>query len=123
MSNYGSINHSFNQVATQPYGYQFTSNNLPNYTHSLRDSSHCFSSLNTLYPPSTARDSTQFAPHGIQPFYLKMLTKQMRVCAGCRLGFNNEVCVPDPPYIVCIAHEEPFVVSPKTSKNSCSLSC
>ena len=76
MSNYGFINHSFNQVATQPYGYQITGNNLPNYTHSLRDSSHCFSSLNTPYPPLTAQDSTPPYNVCIEPFVVSTKTSK-----------------------------------------------
>ena len=47
----------------------------------------------------------------MQPYYLKMLTKQIKVCKGCRLGYGNEVSVPDPPYNICVAHEESIVLS------------
>jgi hypothetical protein len=43
-----------------------------------------------------------YSPAGTQPYLLKMLTKNIKVCAGCRLGYNNTV----PPYDMCIVHEE-----------------
>ena len=46
----------------------------------------------------------------MQPYYLKMLTKQIKVCKGCRLGYGNEVSVPDPTYNICVAHEESIVL-------------
>ena len=49
----------------------------------------------------------QYYPHGVQPYVLKFLTKQIRICAGCRLGYCNETEIPAAPYNICIAHEEP----------------
>ena len=46
----------------------------------------------------------------MQPYYLKMLTKQIKVCKGCQLGYGNEVSVPDPLYNICVAHEESIVL-------------
>ena len=43
---------------------------------------------------------------GIQPYILKFLTKQMRVCADCRFGYCDDEKVPDPPYNICVSHEE-----------------
>ena len=37
-----------------------------------------------------------------QPYYFKMLTPQIKVCAGCRLGYTNR----EPPYDVCVVHQE-----------------
>ena len=48
----------------------------------------------------------QYSPHGGQPYMLKFLTRQIHVCAGCRLGYCNTEKVPDPPYNICVAHEE-----------------
>lgn len=104
-SSYNSFHHSFNhfnQVLTPSYNYPQWNNQL-----------HL---------------SPQFVPHGVAPFYLKMLTRQIKVCAGCRFGFNNELSVPEPPYNMCIAHEEPYVISPQSStkftkKNTSSLPC
>lgn len=45
-----------------------------------------------------------------------MLTKQIRVCAGCRLGYNNEIVIPSSPYNICIAHEESRQVTPTSGK-------
>ena len=44
------------------------------------------------------------------PYYLKMLTKQIKVCKGCRHGYDKDVSVPNPPYNVCVAHEESIVL-------------
>ena len=53
-----------------------------------------------------------FQPHGTQPYYIKMLTRKIRICAGCRLGFNNEQTIPPSPYNICVAHEELRQVTP-----------
>ena len=45
-----------------------------------------------------------------------MLTKQIRICAGCRLGFNNEHAILPSPYNICIAHEEPRQITPSGKK-------
>ena len=71
-------------------------------------SSHAGAYLQGSYPPYIP--STSYSPHGIQPYSLKMLTKQIRVCSGCRLGYSNEIRVPEPPYNMCVSHEEPFEV-------------
>ena len=74
-SNYNSIHHSFNNFMTI---YDYTCNPgqyanpyppWPNISHHIFKSNH----------------NAKFVPHGIQPFYLKMLTRQIRVCAGCQL--------------------------------------
>jgi hypothetical protein len=72
-------------------------------------------------PPSYATTSylstpyfSVFQPHGSQPYYIKMLTKQIRVCAGCRFGYNNDIFIPNSPYNIVIAHEEPRQVTPKS---------
>ena len=36
-----------------------------------------------------------------QPYYFKILTPQIKVCAGCRLGYTNR----EPPYDVCLVHK------------------
>ena len=36
-----------------------------------------------------------------QPYYFKVLTPQIKVCAGCRLGYTNR----EPPYDVCLVHK------------------
>jgi hypothetical protein len=55
---------------------------------------------------------TPFQPHGLQPYSVKMLTKRIHVCAGCRLGFNNENNLPPSPYNICIAHDETRQITP-----------
>ena len=60
--------------------------------------------------------SPPFQAHGIQSYFVKMLTKQIRICAGCRLGFNNEHAIPPSPYNICIAHEEPRQITPSGKK-------
>ena len=74
-SNYNSIHHSFNNFMT-PYDYTCNPGQYanpyppwPNISHHIFKSNH----------------NAKFVPHGIQPFYLKMLTRQIRVCAGCQL--------------------------------------
>ena len=57
---------------------------------------------------------TYFQPHGTQPYLLKMLTKQILVCAGRRLGYNDEKTIPLSPYNTCIVHEESRQVTPTT---------
>ena len=52
-----------------------------------------------------------YLPHGKQPYHLKILTKQIKVCEGCHFGFNNAINLPEPPYNMCIAHKESFQVS------------
>jgi hypothetical protein len=59
--------------------------------------------------------SISYSPHGIQQYNLKMLTKQIKVCSGCRLGYNNQLSIPEPPYNMCIPHEESFQVSPRSA--------
>ena len=59
---------------------------------------------------------TSFQPHGIEPYFVKMLTKQIRICAGCRLGFNNEKAIPPSPYNICIGHEEVQQITPSSGK-------
>ena len=113
--NYGSINQSFNP--------HFSGNQLPHQGIS-NDGSHVVNRnrsspfIPQSLPQPTANNTSfpYFSPHGKQPFYLKMLTKQIRVCGGCRCGFNNETRIPDPPYNVCVAHEEPYTVSPQSGK-------
>ena len=56
--------------------------------------------------------ATLYSPHGIQPYNLKMLTKQIKVCSG----YNNEVSIPEPPYNMCISHQESYEVSPQSSQ-------
>ena len=56
--------------------------------------------------PHYTPHGSQYSPHGSQPYLLKFLTKQIRVCAGCRLGYCNDPEIPPPPYNICIAHEE-----------------
>ncbi len=74
----------------------------------------------TNYSPTTVGMQpsrvTPFQPHGNQPYFVKMLTKQIRVCAGCRLGFNNEKDIPLSPYNICIGHEEIRQITPSSGK-------
>ena len=58
-----------------------------------------------------------FSPAGTKQFFLKMLTKSIKICAGCRLGYDNSTSMPSPPYNICIAHEESRVISPATGKS------
>lgn len=37
-----------------------------------------------------------------QPFSLKLLTPSIKICAGCRLGYDPRA----PPYDICITHPE-----------------
>ena len=64
------------------------------------------SSSSGSYGPPYTHQFQQYSPHGGQPYVLKFLTKQIRVCAGCRLGYCNTEKVPAPPYNICVAHEE-----------------
>ena len=48
------------------------------------------------------QSSTNVASSNSQPFILKLLTASIKVCAGCRLGYDQ--C--DPPYDICITHHE-----------------
>ena len=70
------------------------------------------------YQSIASPSSSSYSPHGIQPYYLKMLTKQIRVCSGCRFGYDNEVCVPAAPYNMCISHQESYQVSPRSQQVS-----
>ena len=58
------------------------------------------------YGPHYTYQPHQYSTHGGQPYVLKFLTRQIRVCAGCRLGYCNTEKVPAPPYNICVAHEE-----------------
>ena len=49
-------------------------------------------------PPS----QSQLQSPASQPYYFKVLTNQIKVCAGCRLGYYNRV----PPYDICVVHRE-----------------
>ncbi len=73
--------------------------------------------LQGSYPPHVL-PSTSYSPHGIQPYNLKMLTKKIRVCSGCRLGYSNETRVPEPPYNMCVSHEQSYEVSPRSQQAS-----
>ena len=65
--------------------------------------------------PHYSPNDSQYSPHGSQPYLLKFLTKQICVCAGCRLGYCNDSEIPPPPYNICIAHEETrHITSPHT---------
>ena len=65
---------------------------------------------------STPPGFPSFQSHGTQVYHVKMLTKQIRICAGCRLGFDNEHVIPPSPYNMCIAHIEPRQITPKGKK-------
>ena len=64
------------------------------------------SSSSGSYGPYYTHQFQQYSPHGGQPYVLKFLTKQIRVCAGCRLRYCNTEKVPAPPYNICVAHKE-----------------
>ena len=55
--------------------------------------------------PHYSPHGSQYSPHGSQPYLLKFLTKQVRICTGYRLGYCNDPEIP-PPYNICVAHEE-----------------
>ena len=57
------------------------------------------------YGPHTYQPQ-QYSPHGGQPYALKLLTRQIHVCAGCQFGYCNTEKVPAPPYNICVAHKE-----------------
>ena len=74
-------------------------------------------------PSSSLWGLPSHSPHGMQPYW-KMLTKQIKVCKGCRLGYGNEVSVPDPPYNMCCTWRVYCVTfCSLCNKNSCSLLC
>ena len=64
------------------------------------------SQLSDSYMPQFPASSNPYSSHGMQPYVLKFLTKQIRICAGCRFGYCNDVKVPDPPYNICVPHQE-----------------
>ena len=55
------------------------------------------------YIPQFSITSNLYSPHGVRPYVLKFLTKQIRICAGCRFGYYNDVKLPDPPYNICVS--------------------
>ena len=106
-----------NSISTSGYCHTISNqvvvtNPLPSpLPSSFQDSTPYFTNLSPQhYSPISSMDAT-YLPHGIQPYHLKILTKQIKVCAGCRFGFNNAINLPEPPYNMCIAHEESFQVS------------
>ena len=49
-----------------------------------------------------------------QPYIFKVLTASIKVCAGCRLGYNNR----SPPFDVCLVHQETrSITNPLTHLN------
>ena len=56
------------------------------------------------YRPTTATASA-ISPQDMvpKPFKLKFLTNQIKVCADCKQGYQRRT---DPPYDICIVHEE-----------------
>lgn len=79
-------------------------------SHGTSSSSDQWSSFTTnhgISSRSTMGQSTnncqQYSPHGAQPYRLKFLTRQIRVCAGCRFGYCNTEKIPAPPYDMCCA--------------------
>ena len=68
----------------------------PNASHVCNSASRVYQHISL--PP--------MSPHGAQPYVLRMLTKKIMICAGCRMGYNNSLQIPDPPYDICIAHGE-----------------
>ena len=52
------------------------------------------------------------------PFQLKMLNHMMKVCAGCRGGYEKKQdgSLPDPPDDICICHEETITLTEPVSK-------
>jgi hypothetical protein len=66
-------------------------------------------------PPTVAViQPSQLQSPGGQPYYLKCLTNQIKVCAGCRLGYSNR----NPPYDICVVHRESRnILNPLTKQN------
>ena len=93
-------------------------------------SSRCASgaSYNTsVYSQSSPVCTSQSQPVNPNPFYLKFITGNIRVCQGCKGSLRAaDFSLPDPPYDLCVAHAEkrPYrdnsgnLVTPTTYKPS-----
>ena len=65
-------------------------------------------------PTLTVIQPSQLQSPANQPYYLKCLTNQIKVCAGCRLGYSNR----NPPYDICVVHRESRnILNPLTKQN------
>ena len=74
----------------------------PNYIYESPSTGTNQSSSSNAHGSHVSISVASYSPAGTQPYFLKMLTKNIKVCAGCRLGYSNTL----PPYDICIAHEE-----------------
>ena len=63
--------------------------------------------LPTSTPPVSAGSSTTISAPNINPFYIKFIEGNIRVCQGCRGNLRHSSgSIPAPPYDLCVARAE-----------------